>query len=491
MPGRVRRWVTRMSIGVVAALTLTACASTLSGSGSAENAGDANLRVVGVDAHSSFDQSVQNALSDIEAFWKTNYPKVSGGKALPQLKGGLFSVDGSAVVSSGHVSGPAGNEACIQRSPGFIVDNGAFCVLDDSIAWDRSDPHLFAQLASKYGPFMVALIFAHEFGHAISARLGIFDQNPPLKTIYTESQADCAAGAWAASALNRQDAHFVNVTPQTLDNALEGYLDGRDATPGTIDQVSHGNGFDRLSALADGLKNGVTYCYSKTYFNRTFTERPFSDVKDYDAGGNAPLSQVVDPKGFLAKDLNRFWTAKAKTINKTFKPVTIKQAAHPKCGAAPTSEFGYCPDDNTVYYSASYAMRAYNSLPSADINQDTGDVTLQSNQPADFALGELFSIGWGLAVRHQLFSGQMNDRSALTAAVCYTGAYAVDVNVAQNSPQAQGKFLILSPADLDEAVSALLGLAGKSDSFGARGTTGLDRIQSFNQGYKQSLSSCR
>ena len=137
-------------------------------------------------------------------------------------------------------------------------------------------------------------------------------------------------------------------------------------------------------------------------------------------------------------------------------------------------------------------MRAYNSLPSADINQDTGDVTL-AVEPAGATspLGELFSIGWGLAVRHQLFSGQMNDRSALTAAVCYTGAYAEDVNIAQDSPQAQGKLLILSPADLDEAVSALLGLAGKPDAFGARGTTGLDRIQSFNQGYKQSLSSCR
>lgn len=491
MRGRARRWATRVSIAAVAALTLTACASTLSGSGTAENAADANLGVVGVDPHSSFDQTVQNSLSDIESFWKANYPKISGGKPLPPLKGGLYSVDGSAVVSSGDVSGPAKKEACIQRSPGFIVDNGAFCVLDDSIAWDRADPHLFAQLAQKYGPFMVALIFAHEFGHAISFRLGVFDQQPPLKTIYTESQADCAAGAWAASALKRQDAHFVNVTPQTLDDALEGYLDGRDSTPGTIDQISHGNGFDRLSALADGLKNGVTYCYSKSYFNRTFTERVFTSQQDYAAGGNAPLSQVVDPNGFLVKDLNRFWTAKAKTINKTFKPVTIKQAAHPKCGAAPTAEFGYCPDDNTVYFSAGYAMRAYNSLPGVDINQDTGNVTLQSAQPADFALGELFSVGWGLAVRHQLFSGDMNGRNALLAAVCYTGAYAVDVNIATDSPQAQSKFLILSPADLDEAVSALLGLAGKSDSFGARGTTGLDRIQAFNQGYKQSLSSCR
>ena len=73
------------------------------------------------------------------------------------------------------------------ESSAFIVDNGAFCVLDDSIAWDRAPTHLFAKLADKYGPLVVALIFAHEMGHAISYRMGLFNQNLP--TIDTESQA--------------------------------------------------------------------------------------------------------------------------------------------------------------------------------------------------------------------------------------------------------------------------------------------------------------
>ena len=59
-------------------------------------------------------------------------------------------------------------------------------------------------------------------------------------------------------------------------------------------------------------------------------------------------------------------------------------------------------------------------------------MTLTFHQPADFALGELFSIGWGLAVRHQLFAQTMVDKSALLAAVCYTGAYAKDVNIASD-----------------------------------------------------------
>ena len=490
MRHRVRPRMRVTALLAVAVLCLSGCASTLKGEPSAVNAPNSTLSVVGSDPASSFDQTVKNALADVMTFWKEQYPTISGGKPLEPLKGGLYSVDGAKVVSEGKVSGPAAQEGCIARSPSFIVDNGAFCLADDSIAWDRAETHLFAQLAKQYGSLMVALIFAHEFGHAISDRLGVFDRTPRLQTIYTESQADCAAGAWAASALKRQDAHFVDTTPEKLDNALEGFLDGRDSTPGTINEISHGNGFDRLSALADGLQNGVKYCYSPSYFQRTFTERPFSDQADYDAGGNQPLSDVVDPNGGEVQDLNRFWTAAGTTIGKTFKPVVLKEAAHPSCGGTPTSEFGYCPTDNTVYYSNSFAKAAYNSLPGVQIDDDTADVTLVFNQPADFALGELISIGWGLAVRHQFFGSDMDSTKALKSAVCYTGAYAKDINLDAATAKARKKLLYLSPSDLDEAVSALLDLAGQDRAFGSRGTTGLDRIQAFNRGYKQSLSSC-
>lgn len=77
-----------------------------------------------------------------------------------------------------------------------------------------------------------------------------------------------------------------------------------------------------------------------------------------------------------------------------------------------------------------------------------------NNQPADFALGVLFSIGWDMAVRHQLFHGALADRASLIAAICYTGSYAKDTNVDQAT---HGQFITLSPADLDKAASAMLG----------------------------------
>lgn len=506
-------------VSVVGCLLLSACASVIdghpppppgsSGSGSsagppsspsAPNAANAHLDVVGAapgscsNVHTKqldatcFDQLVQNALSDVMEFWKREYPKISGGKQLPPIKGGLFSFDGGEIARTGHASGPAAQDKCIQDSPREIIDNGFYCRLNDSIAWDRNPNHIFAQLADHYGPFLVAMVFAHEFGHAISQRLGIFDSNP--RTILTESQADCASGAWVASALNGQAPHFRDVTTQTVDVALEGYLDGRDGTPSGEQDVSHGNGFDRLSAIADGIDKGVTYCYGNDYFNRSFTERPYSDPKDFDSGGNQSFADTTDPNGLLVQDLNRFWSAAAKTVHRTFQPVKIVEADHPACETSQSTEFDYCPDDNTVYFSASFAMFAYNSLPGVVGDGATGDVKLVFNQPADFALGNLFSVAWGLAVRHQLFGGSMDDRSALIAATCYTGAYAKDVNVAQNSPQAQGKEIILSPADLDEATSSMLELVGNPRAFGERGTSGLDRVQAFVKGYNGGLHAC-
>jgi predicted metalloprotease len=482
------RWLSRVRgfvLLTVASLALSACASVVTGRPSIGNAPNADLQVHGATG-SALDTSVQNALSDILNFWRIEYPKVSGGKPLPPLKGGLWSVDGGRVAATKD-AGSAAAEACIGHDAGFIIDNGAYCGLDDSIAWDRSPSHLFFQLAQKYGPLMVALIFAHEVGHAISHRLGFFDT--ATQTIQLESQADCAAGAWTGWALAGNAPHFRDVTARKVDDALEGFLDGRDVTPGTPTDISHGNGFDRLSALADGLDKGAGYCYSPGYFaSRTFTERPFRTEQEYLGGDNTPLKTVLDlsPRNFLVKDLNRYWTGAARLINKTFTPVKIAQAPHPPC--ATSVSFGYCPTDNVVYFDRAFARSVYNSLPGVEFDSTTGDVRLVSNQAADFSLGVLFAVGWGLAVRHQLFGGDVTTTDALIAATCYTGAYSRDVNV--DPATHPHKNLTLSPADLDEATSSMLDQVNRPDAFGARGTTGLQRVQAFVKGYRGGLSAC-
>lgn len=477
-----------------AALLVAGCAQPIDGTPSITTAPNAQLKVIG-GSSDAFDTTVKNALSDVTAFWKTRYPKVSNGKSLPPIKGGFFSVDGREVVKSGHIDGPAAKNECLQDSPTDIVDNAFFCRLDDSIAWDRAPNHLIGAIANSAGEdgnLLIAMAFAHEFGHALQYRLGVFDRDLP--TIATESQADCAAGAWVASVLDNQAAHFQADTA-SLDAALNAYLLVRDKTPTTSERISHGNGFDRLAAVNDGIQRGVTFCFDNNYFDRQYTERPFVDDQDYLRGGNETLAEVLnanDPRtdntaGGLQPDLNRFWTQAAKSINKQFTAVKIAKADHPKCGASADSEFGYCPDDNTVYYSMGFATKAYNSLDVVDVNSDTAEVTILKDQPADFALGTLFAVGWGLAVRHQLFQRSLDDKAALLSAVCYTGAYSKNINIEQATAT---QTFILSPPDMDEATSAMMSLVGLDKAFGTRGSTGLERIQAFVKGYNGGLSVC-
>ena len=51
------------------------------------------------------------------------------------------------------------------------------------------------ELAERFSPSVVAVVMAHEFGHAVQSRTDELDRNVP--TIYTEQQADCFSGAWA------------------------------------------------------------------------------------------------------------------------------------------------------------------------------------------------------------------------------------------------------------------------------------------------------
>jgi predicted metalloprotease len=487
-------WIRRLVVVAATTALLSGCATAISGTPTLSSVANSTLTVHG-DSGGSFNVEVRNAISDVIAFWQKNYGKIADGAKLPPLKGGLWAVNGLTVFQTGKPPASVEQESCIAKQPKFVVDNAAYCPKDDSIIWDDNPNHLVPVLARTYGPALVAMVFAHEFGHAIQERLEITKQDLP--TIDTESQADCAAGAFVAGALHGEAPHF-HLTAADLDEALDGFLQIRDSTPQSPADISHGNGFDRLSAVQDGIDHGVTFCYSSTYFNRTFTERPFArDSDDAADNGNQSLSQVLDPNdptkdknaGGLQPNLNQFWTSAGQEVSKSFTPVKIAQAAHPQCGSvSSSSEFGYCPSDNTVYYSSSFAAQAYNSLTSLAIDRQTGDVGLQRNQPADFALGTLFAIGWGMAARHQFFNGSTDDQAGLLAAICYTGAYAKSINVASSS--APNSTFLLSPPDMDEATSAMLNLVGLPQAYSARGTSGLERIQAFVTGYNGSLHAC-
>ena len=92
------------------------------------------------------------------------------------------------------------------------------------MAWDAKV--LLPDLQEKYGDFVIPVVMAHEWGHAVQAR-----SNFTARTVTSELQADCFAGAWSKHA---QDEGVFDVNAADLDSALAGVLDLRD-TPGHVE----------------------------------------------------------------------------------------------------------------------------------------------------------------------------------------------------------------------------------------------------------------
>lgn len=482
-PRGLLRWVRRGgALAVVAAIVVSGCTSEVAGHGHqsaapvAPNVPAAKFPIKG-DGGTAFDQSVRNSLSDIEEFWAQAYPSVSGGATLKPLSGGVWS------ITTGH---PDTSEACMARSAMAANNNAFYCRLDDAFAYDRTG--LVKVLAGQLGRDFVPLVFAHEFGHLIQERLGI-----DRASILLETQADCASGAFMAaeagtSPIKLKTRHFT-VNPANLDAVAVGMILLRDYTPHSAqDQGTHGNGFDRLSAFSDGFTNGVKFCYSPDWASRKVTERSYGSTTDELEGGNETLAQVLNPGtakqggGGLEPDLNRFWVAAFKRLNKTFAPVHVKEADHPPCSNDPAVEFAYCPSDNTVYYQQALAASVYNSMPVL-AQTASGQVTVRPNSPGDFALGALFAYGWAMAARAQL-TLPITGTAALIGASCYVGAYASDINDASKLG------FSLSPQDMDEASITVLKNVALASTFGARNTSGFERIASFKKGYFGTLTAC-
>ena len=75
--------------------------------------------------------------------------------------------------------------------------NAFYCPVGDFIAWDESG--LMIPYYVSAGDFAAAFVLAHEFGHAMQARL----PRQENLGVLVELQADCFAGAWSREVQNQ------------------------------------------------------------------------------------------------------------------------------------------------------------------------------------------------------------------------------------------------------------------------------------------------
>ena len=412
---------------------------------------DAKVQIRNTD-NGEIDRLAGNAVFDIQKFWTEEMPQAFKEKYSPVSA--LYSID-----PDGSAAAPCTDDAADIRGNAF------YCPGQDIVAWDRKV--LFPELKQRFGDFLVAMVLAHEWGHAIQKRTKV----PSNRTIVLETQADCYAGAWTAYALKGGAPHF-EISRPTLDQALSGYLLFRDPLGSDADdRQAHGSGFDRISGFQDGFEKGVSFC-AEFDDSRTFTQVAFTSEDDAKSQGNLTIAQTLEQG---PADVDRYWqSAFEKLYKKPWKAVAATKAFtdanRPQCAGQPMLDAQYCPADDTIYYDTDSLQKVY--------QQTDGD----------FGAISLVAIAYGEAVRARRGESTATDsESVLLGAICLTGGYARDSF--EQKPSEGNQRLILSPGDLDEAIRALLDAAGSSQFTRARGTTGFDRVQAFRQGFN-SVASC-
>ncbi|HVQ96156.1 MAG TPA: neutral zinc metallopeptidase [Mycobacteriales bacterium] len=444
----------RIQIAALAALSVLAsgCAQVVDGRGTyssgLSDVPDAKVQIEGSD-NSKVDKIAGNAIADIQAFWTQQMPAAFGKPYKPVSK--FFSID------------PGGSKSApCTTSPSDIRGNAFYCPTQDIVAWDRVK--LFPELEKQFGPFLIAMVLAHEWGHAIQRRT----EMPSNRTIVVEAQADCYAGSWTKTALTAGAPHF-QINREDLDQALSGYLLFRDPVGASADdRQAHGSGFDRISAFQEGYEQGVKHC--STYSDkRVFTEIPFTSTEDQQRNGNLPFDQTLTDG---PKDLADFWAQSFEaTFGKKFNPVAHvtgydPDGDRPSCDGTQVAALQYCPADDTIYFDKKNAMQK--------VYDKTGD----------FGPMSLFGVAYGEAIRRRL-GKTVNGEDALLGSICLSGAYAGAVF--KRRPGDKG--IVLSPGDLDEAIQALLNFAGSSGLFDANGTVGFDRVAAYRKGFN-SVKNC-
>jgi predicted metalloprotease len=212
------------------------------GEGSGDTEGKPGTRDgIGTGGHRSFEyaeyqDTLEATLGLLEEYWSETLPGLGAAYSSPKAYTYYRSDEGA---------GPTcGSEQAPPR-------NAFYCPAGDFIAWDESG--LMIPYYVSGGDFAAAFVLAHEFGHAMQARLPEQEQVGVLR----ELQADCFAGSWARWVSERG-----LLDPGDLDEATLAVFIARDV-PGTpwTDPAAHGSGFERTRAFGDGFELGAKACY--------------------------------------------------------------------------------------------------------------------------------------------------------------------------------------------------------------------------------------
>jgi len=421
----------------------------------------------------AYDGFLAAAFKDIESFWSVHFPALYGTDFKP-LTGHIYAAYPDR-------SDPIPGCGSQRTDYADIEGNAFYCVDGDFIAYD--DAELMPQLVKQLGRAATAVVFAHEFGHAVQSRASEFDQ----PTILKEQQADCFAGAWAAH-IARGESDVLSFTDKDIRSALIAMIQVRDPVElgGQLGPNSHGTGFDRVGAFQDGFNGGVERC--KTFFteNRQLINIPFTQDEN---NGNLPLIDTnpgqqgpVDIVTLIPEDLTRYWTAQLAKSNLTLKAPTLKVFRSgdgtAKCDGIDNSTLNdnivYCPSSNTIFLDEKFA------------SETLADAPLEG----DMSIGYLISQGYSEVVQGLLGSKLKGEPRALLDD-CLTGAWiSDDLQATTSADPSADRHLFLSAGDLDEAIVTTIKRSDPTKDTNVVGSA-FEKIDAFRSGVLGGYAACQ
>ncbi|MET0421364.1 MAG: neutral zinc metallopeptidase, partial [Acidimicrobiia bacterium] len=402
---------------------------------------------------STFSGNADETVADLQTYWAKTMPEVYGQK--------YESIPSDRLFPYSAQNPPPGCGTRGTTPYQEVAGNAFYCSEGDFVAWDTQE--LFPKLTKQFGAFAPALVLAHEWGHAIQARVG-FDA---YQTVYMEQQADCFAGAWSAHVASGDAG--LSMSADDLDRALAGMLQLSD--PIGIDSSqdgAHGNGFDRVSAFQDGFEGGAKACADYENDPPSLTESGFTSQADYATGGNMSLDKLVPA---ITDALGTYWKQAVSTKVNAPELVAASTSGNSSSASCDSNTDGgvlvdtvvYCPSNNTIIYDPATLQQANSSV-------------------GDFAAALLIAAEYSSAVQHGA-GVKVDSSSARRTSECMAGAFAGSLDGSRQSTRSDS--ITLSPGDLDEVISMLV----SSTSGDGRGTA-FERVAAFRSGYVKGIDAC-
>jgi predicted metalloprotease len=210
----------------------------------------------GADANKSYDCAIDLITNSVQEYWSQAYEEQHG-EAYQDIR---------TVKYSGQTSSACGT-ASSAMGP-FYCPNDRLVYIDTSFM----DEMLQGQLGAKGGPFALAYVIAHEYGHHVQDLLGILgqirtQQGEKSDSVKTELMADCLAGMRAKYAQETTAAGTNKIIEDLTQDDINRAIDAAQAvgddriqkqSSGRVNPEAwtHGSSEQRVHWFNVGLKEG-------------------------------------------------------------------------------------------------------------------------------------------------------------------------------------------------------------------------------------------